>query len=45
MHVRIRNYIYKNKPIGIGSFAKVYKGVDIISRKKVAIKKINKKKT
>lgn len=44
MHVRLRNYVYNNKPIGIGSFAKVYKGHDITTKKKVAIKKINKKK-
>lgn len=44
MHVRLENYVYQNKPIGIGSFAKVYEGIDVITKKKVAIKKINKGK-
>ena len=44
MYIRLRDYVYNNKPIGVGSFAKVYKGINIINKKKVAIKKINKKK-
>lgn len=41
MNVKIKDYIYENKPIGIGSFAKVYKGFNHITKDVIAIKKIN----
>ena len=41
MNVKIKDYIYEKKPIGIGSFAKVYKGFNHITKDVIAIKKIN----
>lgn len=37
----IDNYSFEPKPIGQGSFSQVYMGVHNVSKKKVAIKKIN----
>lgn len=41
MNIKIKDYIYDNKPIGIGSFAKVYKGINLLTKERIAIKKIN----
>lgn len=41
MNIKIKDYIYEKKPIGIGSFAKVYKGINHITKETIAIKKIN----
>ena len=40
--MRIHNYICYNSPIGKGSFSKVYKAYNIMTKENVAIKKIGK---
>ena len=41
MEQNIDKYKYFDNPIGYGSFSFVYKGINKITNKKVAIKKIN----
>lgn len=42
--IRIQDYVYERKSIGKGSFSKVYKGTNVLTKMSVAIKKINKSK-